>query len=210
MSATVAIAAAAAVMLAPMAASAAANSPTTAKGSQPTAAPAPAVKQHPVVRACAAPTKRDEMACFALRRTDIKAVRENALAPDATPSGYGPTNLDSAYKLSATGGSGQTVAIVDAMNDPNAASDLATYRSQWGLPACTTNSGCFRQLNQNGAASPLPANDAGWAGEESLDIDMVSAICPLCKIILVEANSATNADLYAAENEAVALGAKFV
>jgi hypothetical protein len=210
MSATVAIAAAAAVMLAPMAASAATNSPATAKGSQPTAAPAPAVKQHPVVRACAVPTKRDEMACFALRRTDIKAVRENALAPDTTPSGYSPANLDSAYKLSATGGSGQTVAIVDAMNDPDAASDLATYRSQWGLPACTVGNGCFRQVNQTGATSPLPANDSGWAGEESLDVDMVSAICPLCKIILVEANSADNADLYTAENEAVALGAKFV
>jgi hypothetical protein len=210
MSAAVAISAAAAVMLAPITASAATTSHPAAKASQPTAAPAPAVKQHPYVHACAAPAKRDEVSCFALRRTDIKGVRENALAPDATPSGYSPANLDSAYKLSASAGSGQTVAIVDAMNDPNAASDLATYRSQWGLPACTTNSGCFRQLNQNGATSPLPANDTGWAGEESLDIDMVSAICPLCKIILVEANSASNADLYAAENEAVALGAKFV
>ncbi|HEX4061282.1 MAG TPA: putative Ig domain-containing protein [Streptosporangiaceae bacterium] len=213
MSATVAVAAAAAVMLAPITASAATTSAgahPAAKGSQPTAAPAPAVKQHPVARACATPAKRDEMSCFALRRTDIKAVLEKSLAPDATPSGYSPANLDSAYKLSATGGSGETVAIVDAMNDPNAASDLATYRSQWGLPACTVASGCFRQVNQAGATSPLPANDTGWAGEESLDVDMVSAICPLCKIILVEASSADNADLYAAEDEAVALGAKFV
>jgi subtilase family serine protease len=121
-----------------------------------------------------------------------------------------PSSLDSAYKLSATGGSGQTVAVVDAMNDPNAAADLATYRSQFGLPACTVASGCFRQVNQNGATSPLPANDSGWAGEESLDIDMVSAVCPLCHIILVEANSPTDADLYAAENQAVTLGARFV
>jgi Putative Ig domain len=210
MSAAVAISAAAAVMLAPITASAATTSHPAVKSSQPTAAPAPAVKQHPFVHACTAPAKRDEMSCFALRRTDIKAVRESALAPDATPSGYSPASLDSAYKLSAAAGSGQTVAIVDAMNDPNAASDLATYRSQWGLPACTAASGCFRQVNENGATSPLPANDTGWAGEESLDVDMVSAVCPLCKIILVEANSADNADLYAAENEAVALGAKFV
>lgn len=208
--AAVAICSAAAVMLAPITASAATTSHPAAKSSQPTAAPAPAVKQHPFVHACAAPVKRDEVSCFALRRTDIKAVKESALGADATPSGYSPANLDSAYKLSATGGSGQTVAIVDAMNDPNAASDLAAYRSQWGLPACTAASGCFRQVNENGATSPLPANDTGWAGEESLDVDMVSAICPLCKIILVEASSADNADLYAAENEAVALGAKFV
>ena len=178
-SAAVAISAAAAVMLAPMTASAATTSHPAAKSSQPVAAPAPAVKQHPFVHACAAPAKRDEMSCFALRRTDIKAVRENSLTPGVTPSGYSPASLDSAYKLSATGGSGQTVAIVDAMNDPNAASDLATYRGQWGLPACTAATGCFRQVNQNGAASPLPANDTGWAGEESLDVDMVSAICPL-------------------------------
>jgi hypothetical protein len=141
---------------------------------------------------------------------NIKGVLESALAPNVTPSGYSPANLDSAYNLSAAGGTGETVAVVDAMNDPNAAADLATYRSQWGLPACTVANGCFRQVNETGATSPLPADDTGWAGEESLDIDMVSAICPNCHIILVEASSATNSDLYAAENEAVALGAKFV
>ena len=92
--------------------------------------------------------------------------------------------------------------IVDALNDPNAAADLAVYRSQFGLPACTVANGCFKQLNQNGATSPLPAGDTGWAGEESLDIDMVSAICPHCHIDLIEANSADNADLYTAENTA--------
>jgi hypothetical protein len=170
----------------------------------------PSLTPHPTVRDCAIPTSPREMACDALRRTDIKGVLESALTPNVTPSGYSPASLDSAYKLSAAGGTGQTVAIVDAMNDPNAAADLATYRSQWGLPACTVASGCFRQVNETGATSPLPANDTGWAGEESLDIDMVSAICPSCHIILVEASSASNTDLYAAENEAVALGAKFV
>ncbi len=100
-----------------------------------------------------------------------------------------------------------TVAIVDAFNDPNAAADLAVYRSQFGLPAC--GSGCFSVLNQNGATSPLPTNDSGWAGEESLDVDMVSAICPLCHIDLIEANSASDADLYAAEDRAAIL-ANFV
>jgi Putative Ig domain len=159
----------------------------------------------PTVRACAAPAKAHMMACMALRRSDIAGVSANALSPDATPSGFGPSSLDSAYKLSTTGGSGVTVAIVDANNDPNAAADLATYRTQFGLPACTVANGCFKQLNQSGATSPLPANDSGWAGEESLDIDMVSAICPLCHIDLIEANSATDANLYAAEDTAASL-----
>ncbi|HKD97197.1 MAG TPA: putative Ig domain-containing protein [Micromonosporaceae bacterium] len=160
--------------------------------------------------ACADTKQKHVMHCFALRRVDLAAVSANAITPNVTPSGYGPADLDSAYKLSSAGGSGETVAIVDAMNDPTAAADLATYRSQFGLPACTVASGCLQIVNQNGATSPLPANDAGWAGEESLDLDMVSAICPNCHIILVEANSATDADLYAAEDRAVTMGAKFV
>src|SRR5262249_52534594 len=91
--------------------------------------------------------------------------------------------------------------------DPNAEADLGVYRSQFGLSACTTANGCFRKVNQNGQASPLPATDTGWAQEESLDIDMVSATCPNCHIILVEANSASLADLATAVNTAAAMGA---
>jgi subtilase family serine protease len=128
-------------------------------------------------------------------------------AAAATPSGYGPADIASAYKLPTASGTGQTVAIVDAYNDPNAEADLAVYRSQYGLSACTTANGCFRKVNQNGAASPLPATDTGWAQEESLDIDMVSATCPNCHIILVEANSNSLADLAASVNTAAAMGA---
>ena len=162
-------------------------------------------------RSCGA-AKAGHMTCFSIRRTDVKepgAFKLDAVVPNATPSGITPANLDSAYKLSTSAGSGQTVAIVDAYNDTTAASDLTTYRSQFGLPACTTASGCLKIVNQSGGTT-LPASDTGWAGEESLDLDMVSAICPLCHIILVEASSATDANLYAAEDEAVALGAKFV
>ena len=104
----------------------------------------------------------------------------------------------------------QPVANVDAQDDPNAESDLATYRSTYGLPPCTTANGCFRKVNQNGAASPLPTADAGWAGEISLDVDMVSAICPNCHILLVEASSASLANLGTAVNRAVTMGAKYV
>jgi Putative Ig domain len=168
---------------------------------------------HKTKRVCSTVRSAHRMTCFAIRQTDTvqpKAFSAKAVVPNAVPSGYSPANLASAYKLSSAGGSGATVAIVDAYNDPSAAADLAVYRSQYGLSACTVASGCLRIVNQNGATSPLPTNDAGWAGEESLDLDMVSAVCPNCHIILVEANSPSDADLYAAEDRAVSLGAKYV
>ena len=83
------------------------------------------------------------------------------------------------------------MAVVDAYDDPNAVADLATYRAAWGLPACNTSTGagCLTKVNEYGATSPLPkpAGVTGWATEESLDVDMVSAICPNCHIYLVEA-----------------------
>jgi subtilase family serine protease len=132
------------------------------------------------------------------------------LAPNALPSGLGPTDLRSAYSLTASGSSAATVAIVDAYDDPNAESDLTSYRSTYGLPACTTANGCFKKVNQNGQTSPLPTADSGWAGEISLDVDMVSAICPNCHILLVEASSASMAALGTSVNTAVSLGAKYV
>jgi subtilase family serine protease len=126
----------------------------------------------------------------------------------AGPAGYNPVQLQAAYSLpSSTAGKGQTVAIVDAYNDPSAESDLAAYRSQFGLAPCTTGNGCFRKVNQSGNASPLPAGDVGWSEEISLDLDMVSAICPDCHILLVEATSPTLANLATAVNTAVRLGA---
>ncbi|HEU5428809.1 MAG TPA: hypothetical protein VFU74_18155 [Actinocrinis sp.] len=172
-----------------------------------TAAPAP--HQVSVKHLCSAPSHRGQMACLALVRTDVKGVSAHAIHPDATPGGYGPADLRSAYKLTGTGSSSETIAVVDAQDDPNAESDLASYRSQYGLSACTTANGCFRKVNQSGGTS-YPTADSGWAGEISLDLDMVSAIAPSAHILLVEANSANMNDLGAAENEAVALGAKFV
>jgi hypothetical protein len=137
------------------------------------------------------------------------------LATAATlPPGYGPTDLQNAYNLaqavSAGGGSGKTVAIVDAYHDPNAEADLGVYRQTYGLPSCTTANGCFRQLNQSGGASAPPATDASWAQEISLDLDMVSAVCPSCHIMLVEATSSYMTDLGAAVNTAARLGASAI
>jgi subtilase family serine protease len=144
--------------------------------------------------------------CKAIVRTDLASTKASAkpTAPNATPAGYGPSSLQSAYNLpSATAGAGRTVAIVDAYDAPTAEADLAVYRSQFGLPACTTANGCFKKIDQNGGTS-YPRKDGGWAQEISLDIDMVSAICPNCHILLVEAKSSSFANLGAAVNRAAA------
>jgi subtilase family serine protease len=121
--------------------------------------------------------------------------------------GYGPTQIQSAYKLAGLHANGRTVAIVDAFDDPKAEADLGAFRKAYGLAACTTANGCFRKVNENGTASPLPAGDYGWAEEISLDLDAVSSACPDCHILLVEANSATDADLLTGVDSAVRLGA---
>jgi hypothetical protein len=154
---------------------------------------------------CAA-AKDGQATCFALHRHDSSA---KGASPALTPTGFGPSDLVSAYNLPADGGAGQTVAIVDAQDDPTAEADLAVYREQYGLPACTTDNGCFRKVDQRGGTA-YPDPDEGWAGEISLDLDMVSAIAPNAHILLVEADSAFFTDLGAAVDEAVALGAKYV
>ncbi|MDX6255592.1 MAG: hypothetical protein QOJ11_1926 [Frankiales bacterium] len=164
-------------------------------------------------KVCAA-AKPGRMACMAIKvlnPAEPAGLSADAVTPNVTPSGYGPSSLQSAYALpSSTAGSGQTVAIVDAYDDPNAESDLAAYRSQYGLPACTTANGCFAKVSQTGSTTSLPAPNTGWAGEISLDLDMVSAVCPLCHILLVEATTPTTANLGTAVNRAVTMGAKFV
>ena len=129
-------------------------------------------------------------------------------AKSGSPAGYAPCDLQSAYSLFSASASvpptPPTVAIVDAYDDSTAAADLATYRTQFGLPPCGT--GCFTKVNQSGGAA-APANNTSWAQEISLDLDMVSATCPYCHILLVEANSNSYGDLFAAENTAYSMGA---
>jgi subtilase family serine protease len=172
------------------------------------AVPAQAAPGFKQMTSCGA-AKAGYARCLAVVRTTVTSLSaDDEVTPLATtPSGLSPANLISAYALpSATAGSGQTVAIVDAYDDPNAEADLAVYRSYFGLSACTTANGCFKKVNQTGGTS-YPTADGGWAEEISLDIDMVSAICPNCKILLVEATSSSFANLGASVNEAAALGA---
>lgn len=121
--------------------------------------------------------------------------------------GFAPKDLRSAYKLPATGGSDQTIAIVDAFDDPNAESDLKAFRSHYGLSECTTANGCFKKVNQKGETKNYPGANVGWAVEISLDLDMASAICPECHILLVEANNNFFENLAIAEDEAATLKA---
>jgi IPT/TIG domain len=128
----------------------------------------------------------------------------------ASPSGYGPSDLISAYNLpSAQGGVGETVGIVDAYDDPQAEANLGAYRAHYGLPPCTTANGCFQKVNQTGGTT-YPVADPGWAVEISLDLDMVSAICPQCHILLVEANNNSMDALAASVAEAAILGANAI
>jgi hypothetical protein len=160
------------------------------------------------VRACGA-APHGYYRCLALVRTVTQANGQVTPLATSTPQGYGPADLISAYNLagSAGQGTGETIALVDAQDDPSAEADLGVYRSTYGLGACTTANGCFRKVNEAGHATPLPSGDTGWGEEISLDLDMASAICPNCKILLVEASTASTADLGAAVNTAASLGA---
>lgn len=150
--------------------------------------------------------------CFAMRRVLVKAgtpgARPYFKLDTANPAvtvgpagGLTPSDLTGAYHLSGTG-SGQTVALVDAYNDPNINADLQTFDSHYGLSTCSTGNGCLKVVGQTGTSS-LPANDTtGWSGEETLDVEAVRAVCSACKIVLVEANSSSDTNLAAAVNTA--------
>jgi subtilase family serine protease len=143
---------------------------------------------------CARGNPNGTARCHAHVQTDARGnPRNGLLTPNAVPSGYGPNDLRSAYKITTNGAS--TIAIVDAYGYSRAEADLGVYRAQYGRPACTTANGCFKKVNQNGVQGNYPREDTGWAQEQALDLDMASAMCPGCKIVLVEATSATYGNL---------------
>lgn len=149
--------------------------------------------------------------CHAHVRTDsrgnIMVGKPMTASPSYQPAGYGAFDLRNAYKNSGSGASTTKIAIVDAYGYPNAEADLAIYRTQMGLPACTSSTGCFHKINENGGSVTFPAFNAGWAQETALDLDMVSAMCPKCRILLVEATTNSYTDLGTAVNTAATKGA---
>jgi len=151
-------------------------------------------------RVCAA-AKPGHATCFAKVLVNGKGAVPNATAPLA--SALTPAQLRAAYGLDAASGGGRTVAIVDAYGYPNLERDLGIYRAQYGLPACTTANGCLKVMNQTGGTS-LPRTNVGWAQEQALDLDAVSAACPDCKIVMVQASTNSLANLATAVNRAAA------
>jgi hypothetical protein len=197
--------AAVAVAAASAAAASAAVAPAAGAGSQ-----LPADER----RVCPVSTRPGQMECQSVFQLAGKEANAPAfVSAAAAVPGFSPASLRAAYGLtrkSAQKGRGETVAIVDAYRDPNAVRDLASYRSHFHLGSCKTSAGCLRIINQNGKSSPLPPANAGWAVEESLDLDMVSAICPRCRLLLVEARSPSAVSLGIGEEAALGQGARFV
>ncbi|MGH3509944.1 MAG: carboxypeptidase regulatory-like domain-containing protein [Nocardioidaceae bacterium] len=137
--------------------------------------------------------------CFALGKTNSKGAV--VVRQDGPPStALGPAQIQDAYNLPGSG-AGETVAVVDAFGYANAESDLAVFRSYYGLPACTTANGCFTKVDQRGGTQ-YPPEDPGWSIETALDLDAISSACPNCNLLLVEGDTNSLDDLGAAANTA--------
>ncbi|HET7052776.1 MAG TPA: IPT/TIG domain-containing protein [Solirubrobacterales bacterium] len=145
------------------------------------------------------------------RATPLGMTLHHSVEPHSAADGaYGlrPQDLHGAYGLPTAAPAPQTIAIVDAYDDPTAEADLATYDAEFGLPACTHANGCFTKVNQHGSESSLPAYNSGWAGEIALDVEAAHAVCQTnCRILLVEAESSLTSNLEASVETAVAMGA---
>lgn len=132
---------------------------------------------------------------------------------------YGPTQFRTAYGLSGQSSSGNPIlALVTAYDHPNIYQDLTTYSQKYSLPMLPECEGaiadssvpCFKKVDQNGGTTFPSQVDPGWALETAMDVEIAHAICGNCRLLLVEANSATYYDLMAAINQAGSLGAKVI
>jgi subtilase family serine protease len=157
-------------------------------------------------------TSADLRAQAKRQTAEVNSGASPAVSNKTPLGGFRPQDLHTAYSLptESVGSSVQTIALVDAYNDPTAEADLAVYDKEFKLPACTSSNGCFRKLNQEGKTSPLPTTEGGWATEISLDVQMAHAICQTCHLLLVEAANSSFAALGAAVNAAVKAGATVV
>jgi len=155
-------------------------------------------------------TKVGNADAIATSDTDQAPLPDSAVPQAVSKSGsYSPADLASLYRIPAGLTSNATIGIIDVGSDPNTPAQLNYYRSYFGLPACTKANGCFREVGQDGG-SALPATNSSWVDEIALDVQAVSAICPSCHIVLVDASSASSSDLGTAALTAVRLGASYV
>jgi subtilase family serine protease len=118
-----------------------------------------------------------------------------------TAAGLSPEDIQAAYHLAGAVSQGRTVAIVDAFGYTRLEDDLAMYRSAYGLPPCTTTNGCLTIVDQRGGTH-YPPNDGSWDLEQALDVDAVSAACPDCRILVVQADDDLLKNLAAAVAQA--------
>jgi subtilase family serine protease len=146
--------------------------------------------------------------CTIAKNVHYPAIR-NPHFPVAKIPGLHPSDIRDAYGL-ALRATGMTVGVVDAYDDTRAEHDMKVYRSRFGLPPCTTANRCFRKVNQRGQSGHYPHSSRTWSQETALDIEMISAVCPRCPILLVEADTPSIDDLGASVDEAVLLGARVV
>jgi hypothetical protein len=132
-----------------------------------------------------------EARCMAIGLKDRSHAPRSEAGRNGSVQGFGPSQLQAAYNIvnAAKNDKGGVVVVVEAGGDPNLEKDLTVYRKQFDLPRCDVRSGCLRILNQDGRTRPKPKVNSGWLAEQSLDVDMVSANCPNCKIVVVEAST---------------------
>lgn len=157
--------------------------------------------------------EKDSFRCHARVISDQKG----APVTNSTPSGYGPAQFRGGYNLPGNTSVNQTIAIVDAYDNPNALTDLNVYSNAMSIPqlaSCpvsqgTASSPCFQKVNQSGGTS-YPRTNSGWILEISLDLQVAHAICQSCNILLVEASSASYSNLMAAVDQARSMGAKVI
>src|SRR5258708_2610982 len=152
-------------------------------------------------------------------RCHARVVTNKNGKPQATvsPTGLTPQQFLAAYSLSGSTAVNRTIAIIDAYDDSSALADLNVFSSTFGLlqmnncpvSTGTVSSPCFQKVDQNGGNN-YPAVDSGWALETSLDIQTAHSLCQNCNILLVEASSSTYANLMAAVDQAVIMGANVV
>jgi hypothetical protein len=205
-------------------------------------AQAPLAASNYGIRAACPPPSTGHAGCLALQLVPLSAqakayntpigiqraaspVASAAPSPVAGEFGLRPGDLHAGYELPETATGEQTIALIDAYNDPTAEEDLGAYSSMFSLPSCTTANKCFKKVGQTGLEGTLPfpktsaeleaaagSEEAkaaiGWGAEISLDIEAAHATCPNCHILLVEANTTSYADLEKAEKTAETLGAR--
>ncbi len=151
------------------------------------------------VHVCAAHPKPGFASCLAMTLAGSNGKVVQSSAP--ITAAFTPTDIQKAYNLKGLKSGGATVAIVDAYAYPTLEADLSAYRDFYNLPKCTTGNGCLKVIGQDGGKPPTQV-DAGWDFEQALDLDMVSAACPDCKLLMVESDDNHNKNIGRAVDQA--------